>query len=181
VTECLALVSAFIGGPLAPRLRRADEIHAERGFSFALDAGDGPAPLVNGFIDVIAFEPGGDALVIDYKTDAVAETDDLEAQIATAYSDQRAIYALAALRSGAKSVEVAHLFLNRPEEPAAARFTADDIPALEAQVREQAAGLLAGDFSPTDSPHRALCATCPGRPALCSYGPEMTERELPDS
>jgi hypothetical protein len=26
-------------------------------------------------------------------------------------------------------------------------------------------------------PHRGLCATCPGRAGLCSYPPELTDRE----
>jgi hypothetical protein len=30
-----------------------------------------------------------------------------------------------------------------------------------------------------DVPHRSLCATCPGRDGLCSYPPELTDRELP--
>jgi ATP-dependent exoDNAse (exonuclease V) beta subunit len=181
VTECLALVSAFIDGPIAPRLREATRVQRERGFTFSLDVPGAAAPLINGFVDVIAHLPDGSAVILDYKTDQVEDGIDLEERVAADYSVQRAIYALAALRSGAKAVEVAHLFLNRPEEPATARFTADDIPELEAQVRDQAAGLLAGDFTPTDTPHRGLCATCPGRPALCSYGPEMTERELPVS
>jgi ATP-dependent exoDNAse (exonuclease V) beta subunit len=179
VNECLALVSAFIDGPIAPRLRESTRVQRERGFAFALDVPGAAAPLVNGFVDVIAHQPDGSAVILDYKTDQVEDGTDLEKAVAADYGVQRAIYALAALRGGANAVEVTHLFLNRPEDPATAKFTTDDIPALEAQVREQAAGLLAGDFTPTDTPHRGLCATCPGRSALCSYGPEMTERELP--
>lgn len=181
VNECLALVSAFIDGPIAPRLRDATRVQRERGFAFALDASSspGPAPLVNGFVDVIAHLPDGSAVILDYKTDQVEDGTDLEQLVVADYSVQRAIYALAALRGGANAVSVTHLFLNRPREPAVARFTTADITALEAQVRDQAAGLLAGDFTPTDTPHRGLCATCPGRAALCSYGPELTERDLP--
>lgn len=179
VTECLALVSAFIDGPLMPVLRTSTRLQRERGFTFSLGPEGLAAPLVNGYVDLIAYLPDGSALIIDYKTDQVEADTDLERVVAADYSVQRAIYALAALRGGAHAVEVVHLFLNRPDEPARARFTVADIGDLEAMVREQAAGLLAGDFRPTATPHRGLCATCPGRAALCRYGPEMTERELP--
>ncbi|MEJ7714501.1 MAG: hypothetical protein WKF40_01850 [Thermoleophilaceae bacterium] len=53
-------------------------------------------------------------------------------------------------------------------------YTAADIPALEDRLRELAAGVSAGIFEPTDSPHRGLCADCPGRPALCSWDEEHT-------
>jgi hypothetical protein len=34
-----------------------------------------------------------------------------------------------------------------------------------------------GRFVPTEQPHAALCATCPGQPALCSWPPEKTLAE----
>ena len=40
---------------------------ARRGFAFALEPGGG-GPLVNGFVDVIAAEPDGARLVVDYKS-----------------------------------------------------------------------------------------------------------------
>ena len=50
---------------------------------------------------------------------------------------QRAIYALAALRTGVEAVEVVHLFLERAHDPATRTFERDRPGALE----QQAAGL----------------------------------------
>jgi len=58
-------------------------------------------------------------------------------------------------------------------------FEPADRERLERELTELAAGVLSGDFEPTDTPHRELCLTCPGRPALCSWGPDMTLRQRP--
>jgi ATP-dependent helicase/nuclease subunit A len=166
-------VAAFAGSTLRARLAAAAVVHREHGFAFALPDG----PMVTGFVDVVAFEPGGAALVVDYKSDPVAGVD-LEALVESSYWTQRRIYALAALRSGAPAVEVAHLFLERPVEPAVARYTAADADALAAELSARAAPLLAGEFPVAATPHRGLCATCPGRDGLCSYPPELTDRVL---
>jgi hypothetical protein len=92
------------------------------------------------------------------------------------YAGQRAIYALAALRTGAERVEVSYAFLERPGEVVSAQFSAADAPALERGLADQAEGLLAGRFEPTAEPGRDLCATCPGRVALCSWTEEHTLR-----
>jgi hypothetical protein len=90
------------------------------------------------------------------------------------------VYALAALRSGADRVEVAYVFLDRPEDPVATVFEAREAPTLEARLMEVAAGVTAGRFEPTAAPHRSLCADCPGQPALCSWGPEHTLSDGPE-
>ena len=170
--DLLAMSAAFLDSPLRDRLAAARVVHRERGFAFALGSG----PLVNGFVDVLAEEADGAALVIDYKSDRIGDADP-EALVATSYAGQRRIYALAALRAGAAVVEVAHVFLERPAEPAVARYTAADAAALEGELQADAAPLLAGDFPVTPTPHRGLCATCPGRASLCSYPVELTDRE----
>jgi ATP-dependent helicase/nuclease subunit A len=124
---------------------------------------------------VIAREPGM-TLVVDYKTDRLGEVDPVELT-ERAYGTQRAVYALAALREGAERVDVAHCFLERPERTALATFTVADVPALEERVLGLAGGLLAGRFPVAAEPHRELCATCPGRRALCSHPEELTLRE----
>jgi ATP-dependent helicase/nuclease subunit A len=75
-------------------------------------------------------------------------------------------------------VEVAHVFLERPAEPAVIRYAQADAGDLEADLRARAAPLRAGAYPVAEVPHRALCATCPGRDGLCSYPPELTDREL---
>jgi hypothetical protein len=61
------------------------------------------------------------------------------------------------------------------------RYEAGDIAALERDLRERAADLLAGEFPVAAVPHRALCATCPGRAGLCSHPPERTDRTVEEA
>jgi ATP-dependent helicase/nuclease subunit A len=173
VADLLALVAAFAGSALRERLGAARAVHREHAFAFAL--GDGP--MLTGFVDVIAHEADGAALIVDYKSDHVGDAD-LDELVEAGYGVQRRIYALAALRAGAPSVEVVHLFLERPAEPAAVRYEQADAEKLDAELRAAAAPLLAGEYPVAQVPHRGLCATCPGRAGLCSYPPELTDREL---
>jgi ATP-dependent helicase/nuclease subunit A len=177
ITDLQALVAAFADGPLAARLAAATDVRREHGFVVGL--GDDGAPLLNGVIDVIAFEDGGGALVVDYKSDVVTADADLEAYVEADYGAQRRIYALAALGAGAADVEVAHLFLARPAEPATVVYDRNDLPRLREELDHLVAGIATGRFTPTAQPHRALCLTCPGRRALCHHPEELTLREEP--
>ena len=56
-------------------------------------------------------------------------------------------------------------------------YAAADAPRLEDQLLEVARGVVEARFEPTDAPHRELCADCPGRASLCSWGPEHTLAE----
>ena len=127
-------------------------------------------------IDACGREADGTLLVVDYKTDRVAPGESLAARIERDYSLQRLVYAIAGLRAGAPAVEVAHCFLRAPEDPAAARYAAGELAALEAALRERIAPLLAGRFAVTPEPGYERCASCPGRAALCSYEPALTLR-----
>jgi hypothetical protein len=100
--------------------------------------------------------------------------------VAGAYATQRLVYGLAALRSGAERVVVAHCFLERPDEPAVVEFEAARAGELERELLEVARGVVESRFEPTHEPNRDLCADCPGRAALCSWGPEKTLSD-PDS
>jgi ATP-dependent helicase/nuclease subunit A len=176
VADLQGMVGAFVDSPLRARLAGARSMHREHAFAFVLTGG----PLLNGFVDVIAREEDGGALIVDYKSDQVGDAD-LEALVEASYATQRRIYALAALRSGAPTVEVAHVFLERPGEPAVARYAQADADALDAELQARAAPLLAGEYPVAEVPHRSLCATCPGRDGMCSYPPELTDRELPET
>jgi hypothetical protein len=175
--ELAALVAGFAASPLCRRLAAATAVRREAPFAFPLVA-PGGAVLVNGVVDVIAREPAG-TLIVDYKSDPLEPGEDLNARVARDYGVQRLVYALAALRDGAERVEVVHCFLERPDDPAAAVFEPGEMPRLEQELAGLAAGALAGEFPVTDQPHRGLCATCPGRAALCSHPEELTLRELP--
>jgi hypothetical protein len=197
-TEELAdQVEAFARSPIRDRLAKASDVRREERFAFLLHPGSeaerppagavAPAPvLVTGFLDVVARERGQGAdtaaatmLVVDYKSDRLDGADP-EATVASAYGTQRLIYALAALEAGAEAVEVAHVFLEAPERPVAARFDRTDIAALRDELAGLAAGVLARDFEVTDAPHRSLCHGCPGEGGLCSWPLSVTRREDPD-
>ena len=106
-------------------------------------------------------------LIVDYKSDRLEGAEPAEI-VERDYATQRIVYALAALRDGAPRAEVAYCFLERPGEPVTAAFTAADAPALTERLAGLARGVLEGRYEVTDTPHRDLCADCPGRAALCS-------------
>jgi hypothetical protein len=156
-------------------------VRRELTFAFELEPATAApqAILVNGVVDVHVEEPDG-VLVVDYKTDPLDGADPGPI-VALRYTTQRLVYALAALRSGAPRVDVAYAFLEAPAAPVEESFAPADAPDLEARLLELAGGVLEGRFEPTDDPHRELCLTCPGRAALCRWGPELTLREHPSS
>ncbi len=178
IAEQLELAAAFLEGPLRARAAAARERRREVGFALALDPADDASPLLTGVIDLLAHERDGTALVVDYKTDRVEPGADLEALVGRDYAIQRALYALAALRSGAPVVEVAHVYLERGEH-ASARFTDADLPVLEGCVREAAAPLLAGRYPVSERPWAGLCATCPGRGGTCPWPQEASSAPAP--
>ena len=69
------------------------------------------------------------------------------------------------------------MFLERPDAPALAVFTAADAPLLHERLVGVAAGVVDGRWPVTDRPHRALCGDCPARRALCSHPEALTLRE----
>ena len=81
---------------------------------------------------MLAREPGGRSLVVDYKTDRLDGTDPRTA--ARGYEIQRLIYAIAALRAGADEVEIAHCFLEQPDTPVIVGFEAERLPELDASL-----------------------------------------------
>ena len=170
--EVALLAGAFARSPLCARLAAARQVRREAAFAFVL--GDG---LLRGFLDVAAVEADGTILIVDYKSDRVADDEDLAAHVERDYAIQRQVYALAALSAGAPAVEVAHCFLRRPEMVLAARYEASERARLEAALAARVAPLLAGRFEVSPEPGLARCAGCPGRARLCSHDEAMTSRE----
>jgi ATP-dependent helicase/nuclease subunit A len=174
VADLHDMVERFVASPLRERIARAARVRTELPFAFTLTppGAGGRSLLINGVVDVHAAEEQG-LLVVDYKSDALQGRDPAELT-AEAYSTQRLVYALAALRAGAERVEVVHCFLERPEAAASAVFEAADAARLEAELLELARGVVEGRFEPAAEPHFELCADCPGRAALCSWEEERT-------
>jgi ATP-dependent helicase/nuclease subunit A len=130
--------------------------------------GVGRATL-RGSIDLLVEHDDAPPLVLDYKTDRLAGSS--PAERAGKYSVQRAVYALAVAEArGAEQVEVAYVFLERPDEPV---LTLLDEAAMERGRSELAAVIArigAGEF-PVAPPERRdwdLCRGCPALGRLCS-------------
>ncbi len=169
--EFSALVAAFAASPLARRLADAAWVRREQRFAFLLDSG----PMITGILDVVAGEAGDRMLVVDYKTDRL-EGLAVEELVASAYSTQRLVYALAALRAGAVEVEVAHAFLELPHEPAVATFTRAEMGRLERELGDLADAVERKEFVVSEQPNRAICHGCPAEGSLCPWPLEMTRR-----
>jgi ATP-dependent exoDNAse (exonuclease V) beta subunit len=176
VADVRAMVERVAASELRARIQAARRVRTELPFAFTLTppGGGGRSVLINGVVDVHADE-GARTLVVDWKSDALGELEP-ETLTAQSYSTQRTVYALAGLKAGAEVVEVAHCYLERPDEPAVAVYEAADAERLERTLLGLAEGLVEGRFEPSPEPHFSLCADCPGRAALCVHEPELTLR-----
>jgi ATP-dependent exoDNAse (exonuclease V) beta subunit len=105
--------------------------------------------VLRGSIDLLIEEDDEPPLIVDYKTDKVGEAE--VAQLAARYEIQQAIYALAVTEArGAREVELAYVFLERPDEPFVVRWgpeqIADGRRRLEAEIdRVRGAQEASGD------------------------------------
>ncbi|HEX4467870.1 MAG TPA: PD-(D/E)XK nuclease family protein, partial [Solirubrobacteraceae bacterium] len=172
--QILALLTRAIAAPLAERIAAASRVRMEHPFAFALGSDE---PLVVGVLDLLAEEPDGVAIVVDYKSDRVSGQDDLEAVVTRDYEIQRLLYALAALRGGAREVEIVHWFLERPLEPVAVRFSSSEVALLNKRVNARVEVAREGSFTVAEHPHEALCSGCPARGSLCSWPLQATEAD----
>jgi ATP-dependent exoDNAse (exonuclease V) beta subunit len=158
-----ALVRAYCDSELARRLAALANVEVERPFAFLLEG-----VLLNGRLDVL-WRDGERALVLDYKTNALGGREPAEI-VEHEYRGQRAVYALACLRAGAREVEVVYQFLEAPGEPVSATFAADDEALLAEELGEVIGRIRDGDFRPT--PSDFACAGCPALDRVCA-GPRL--------
>jgi ATP-dependent helicase/nuclease subunit A len=156
-------VASYCGSDLGARIAALDGAAAELPFAFEHDG-----VLLHGRIDVL-HRDGTRALVLDYKTNSLAEGTPEEI-VEHDYNLQRLVYALACFRAEAEQVEVVYHFLERPEAVVATSFTREDIPALEAELSAAIAQIQANDFRPT--PDEFVCADCPALNLVCA-GPRL--------
>jgi ATP-dependent exoDNAse (exonuclease V) beta subunit len=167
------LLAGMIGSSTFMRLAALREVRREQRFAFPV-----ANTLITGVFDLIGREGAGHVLVVDYKSDRLMDADP-KTVVAQRYMAQRAIYALAALKLGAATVEVCHLFLEDPEDPVSEVFTLADLVTLEADLATRVArvgGSRSGQFPVTDSPGRRVCEGCPAQGGLCSHPLELTNR-----
>ena len=157
------LVDAWHSSPLAQELREGGEQQPELPFAFEHDG-----VLLHGRFDVFRLA-GVRALVVDYKTNRLEDLTPEEA-LEDDYALQRLVYALAAFRAGAEEVEVAYVFLERPEDVVRRPFSQTEIPGLEAELSAAVAAIQGGDFRPT--PSEFACNGCPALDVVCA-GPRL--------
>jgi ATP-dependent helicase/nuclease subunit A len=162
-------VRAWIGSPL--RAQIAAEAHRMRA-EVPLLLGVG-GTVLRGSIDLLVEREGAPPLVVDYKTDRLDGAGPGER--ATHYGVQRSIYALAVAEAlGVEEVEVAYVFLERPEEPAVSLLGAAEMAAARTSLEETIAHISQGDFPVAAEERRdwSLCRGCPALRGLCSGPPE---------
>jgi ATP-dependent helicase/nuclease subunit A len=167
--EVRGALTGLLGSSTFARLAGLRDVRREQRFAFP--AGQ---TLITGVFDVLAREDRfNQLLVVDYKSDRLGGVSPY-AIVDSRYQTQRTIYALAALKLGAATVEVLHLFLEAPEDPVAAVFQAADAPTLEADLLNRVVKVSGSDFPVTDAPGRQVCDGCPAQGGLCSYPLEVT-------
>jgi ATP-dependent exoDNAse (exonuclease V) beta subunit len=131
--------------------------------------------VLRGSIDLLVERDAGPPLVVDYKTDRLGGEGPQER--AAHYGTQRTIYALAAAGSlRVPEVEVAYVFLERPEEPVLTTLGATEMEAGRERLAATIARIGRGEF-PVAPPERRswdLCRGCPALGRLCS-GPQDSE------
>jgi ATP-dependent helicase/nuclease subunit A len=130
--------------------------------------------IVRGAIDLYA-ETAGGPLVVDYKTDSLADATPEE--LVDRYAVQRQIYALAA-SAGTGQVRTAFAFLDSGGSPISAELGREALDDARADLGRLIAGVRSARFDVTDTPHWALCHDCPARQRLCSHSKELTGRRL---
>jgi ATP-dependent helicase/nuclease subunit A len=156
-------VEAYCSSELAARVAGLVGVRPERPFAFEHDG-----VLLHGRLDVL-WRDGPRALVLDYKTNSLAEGTPDEI-VEADYRLQRLVYALACFRAGADEVEVVYHFLERPDAVVTRTFDRVELPALEQELSEAIRRIDAGEFTPT--PGDFTCAGCPALDVVCA-GPKL--------
>jgi ATP-dependent helicase/nuclease subunit A len=164
-----AFVSSYCESELAGRVSALAGVVSERPFAF-----EHHGVLLHGRLDV-HWTDGARALVLDYKTNSLAEGSPEEI-VEADYRLQQLVYALACFRAGADEVEVVYHFLERPDAVVSTTFRRDDAPVLEAELSAAIARIDEGDFRP--SPSEFNCAGCPALDRVCA-GPRLLSVQVP--
>jgi len=158
-----AFVSSYCESELAARIATLANVQPERPFAFEHDG-----VLLHGRLDVL-WREGTRALVLDYKTNSLAEGAPEEI-VEADYRLQRLVYALACFRAGAEVVEVVYHFLERPDAVVSTSFERREQPLLESELSAAIDRIDEGEFVPT--PSEFNCAGCPALDLVCA-GPRL--------
>ena len=158
-------VEEYCTSELAGRLATLEGAAPERPFAFEHDG-----VLLHGRLDMLWLD-GSRALVVDYKTNALAELELEPAEVVERdYHLQRLVYALACFRCGVEEVEVVYQFLERPNDLVTRTYRRKQAPELEAELSAAIAKINANEFRPT--PSEFTCSDCPALDVVCA-GPRL--------
>ncbi len=164
-----AFVASYCESEVARRIAGLEGAAPERPFAFEHEG-----VLLHGRFDVY-WSRGSRALVLDYKTNSLAEGTPEEI-VQADYQLQQLVYALACFRAGAGEVEVVYHFLERPDAVVSTAFSREDLDGLEEQLSVAIARIDEGDFRPT--PSEFTCAGCPALDRVCA-GPRLLSMQVP--
>jgi ATP-dependent helicase/nuclease subunit A len=162
----LAPVREWLGSQLLREQIAAEATRVRAEVPILLGVGE---TVLRGSIDLLVERDGAAPLVVDYKTDRLGG--DQPETRAAKYGTQRAIYALAAAEAlGASEVEVAYVFLERPESPVLTRLDAEAMAAGRERLATAIDRIGRGEFpvAPESERDWALCRGCPALGRLCS-------------
>jgi ATP-dependent helicase/nuclease subunit A len=158
-------VRHWLGSPLAGRIA-AESTRVRAEVPILLGVG---GTVLRGSIDLLVEREGAPPLVVDYKTDRLDGSS--PAEHAARYATQRSIYALAVAESlDAPEVEVAYVFLERPEEPTITTLGPAEMDSGRELLATAIAQISRGEF-PVAAPDErgwSLCRGCPALGRLCS-------------
>jgi ATP-dependent exoDNAse (exonuclease V) beta subunit len=133
----IAPLRAWLGSSFfAERVRNAERSRVEVPLLIEV-----AGTVLRGSIDLLVEGDGAPPLIVDYKTDRL--DDAIPAELASRYEIQQAIYALAVAEArGVDEVELAYVFLERPEEPVSMKWGTSELAAarsfLESEIHRTA-------------------------------------------
>ena len=133
----LSPFEAWLGSSFfSERIRSAEKSRAEVPLLIEV-----AGTILRGSIDLLVERNGEPPLIVDYKTDRVDGQQ--IAELVTRYDVQQAIYALAVAEARkVPEVELAYVFLERPEEPFVVRWGPDEIEVGRARLETQILSVL---------------------------------------
>ena len=172
--ELLELVRGWLGSSLLRELREAQPIGVGAEVPILLGI---EGSVLRGSIDLLVERAGLPPLVVDYKTDRL--DGDSPSNHAERYATQRAIYALAVHEArGAPQVDLAYVFLERPDEPALYSYGPAELARERERLIDAIGKIGEGAFPPAPPARRswALCNGCPALNRMCS-GPHADPSE----
>jgi len=169
--ELLAPVRAWLGSELLRERVRAPGAATRAEAPLLLRIA---GATLRGSIDLLVEREGEPPLVIDYKTDRLGGS--APAGRAAKYETQRTVYALAVAEArGGEAVEIAYVFLERPDEPVVELLDREAMQRGRERLEATIGRIGDGEFPVAPAQRRDwdLCNGCPALGRLCS-GPEST-------